>query len=44
MLQEGETPLHLATKYGHMEIVVNLVEIHGADVSARNGVSKVAYC
>jgi ankyrin repeat protein len=40
MLQSCDTPLHLASSNGHLEVVRYLIEECGTDVNAKNAVSE----
>ena len=39
-LQDGQTPLHLAARYGHLTTVQYLIEAGGAEVDGRDKVSQ----
>jgi ankyrin repeat protein len=38
--QDGWTPLHHASAFGHLDVVRNLIEERGADVNAKDKVSE----
>ena len=40
LLQSQQTPLHLSSKSGHVDIV-NVLLSHGADIHVKNKVSKI---
>ena len=40
LLQDQQTPLHLSSESGHVDIV-NALLSHGADIHVKDGVSKI---
>jgi hypothetical protein len=40
LLQVGDTPVHCASLYGHLDVVRYLIEECGADVNAKGNVSE----
>ena len=42
-LQDGHTPLHLATRRGHTTCVEHLISTSGIDVNIEDGVSSLGW-